>query len=415
MEKQNSAGVVTVLDPLERPVARHSDNIRRGGAQIVLLGAFALDMLLYTLVVPFLPARAQMLGASPTLTGLIFASYAGGLFVVTPLAGWLTNRAGARHTLLGGLIALFGATLCFAFVPGLAPLFIARATQGAASGITWTAGLALVAQMFGAQERTHIFAAIFVATGVGMLLGPPLGGALFTWGGFRAPFLVAGILILLDGLGRVLYLPGEDTLGTKSPAHNATRKLLRNRRFANGLLATLAGAGILSALDPTLPQLLFVRFHFTVFQTGLLFGCLVVVFIGVQQIIGFVARRINPQILMSVGLVAAAAALAELAINKALILDIASLIGLSCAIALVLVPSLEELTLAGQDMAHETEGGMAYGTIYAIYNLAYGGGILLGPLYSGMLIQWRGFTIGLLLLGLLPLVATLPLLPQAPR
>lgn len=413
MEEHSSTVSVAILDSLNEQAGRQS-GMRRVGAQVVLLGAFALDMFLYTLVVPFLPAHARMLGASPALTGLIFASYAVGLFVVTPFAGWLTDSIGARRTLLGGLVALFGATLCFAYAPGLASLFVARAAQGVASGVTWTAGLALVAQMFLAHERARMFAAIFMATGVGTLLGPPLGGALFTWGGFRAPFLVAGVLILLDGLGRVLYLPGQDVLAIRPPAHGATRKVLSNRRFVNGLLATLVGASIFSALDPTLPQLLSARFHFTVLQTGFLFGCLVLVFVGVQQLVGYAVRHTNPQVLMAVGLVTSAAALAELAINKVFALEVVSLVGLACAIALVLVPSLEELTSAGHDMAHGKEGGVAYGTIYAVYNLAYGGGILLGPLYSGALVQWRGFTIGLLLVGLLPLVATLPLLPHAP-
>ena len=414
MDEQGSVMTAAIVDTVERPTGRGRD-IRHVGVQVVLLGAFALDMLLYTIVVPFLPARARALGASPALTGLIFASYAGGLFVVTPFAGWLTNRVGARRTLLSGLVALFIATLCFALLPGLAPLFVARAAQGVASGITWTAGLALVAQLFAAQERTRIFAAIFMATGIGTLLGPPLGGALFTWGGFRAPFLVAGVLVLLDGLGRVLYLPGRDLIAEEPSARETTRELLGSRRFVNGSLATLAGASVFAALDPVLPQLLHARFQFTVLQTGFLFGCLIVVFVGVQQIVSYVTARAGPQVLMPVGLVASAAALAEIAINTTLALEIISLVGLACAEACVLMPALEALTSAGHERANGHVGGIAYGTIYAVYNLAYGGGIFLGPLYSEALIQWRGFTVGLLLASLLPLVATLPLLPRAPR
>ena len=152
--------------------------------------------------------RAQVLGASPVVTGALFGSYAGGLFLATPLAGWLADRLGGRRTLLGGLFALLAATLLFAFSTDLTLLFVARAAQGVAGAFTWTAGLSLLAQIVDERERPAAFGRIFVATGVGTLLGPSLGGALYTWGGFRAPFLFAMILVALDGIGRVIFLPG---------------------------------------------------------------------------------------------------------------------------------------------------------------------------------------------------------------
>ena len=73
---------------------------RKLAAQVALLGAFFIDLLLYSLVVPFLPGEAEQLGASPAVTGALFAMYAAGLFAVTPLAAWLTDRVGAHQTLL---------------------------------------------------------------------------------------------------------------------------------------------------------------------------------------------------------------------------------------------------------------------------------------------------------------------------
>src|SRR5262249_2338681 len=83
-------------------------------------------------------------GATPGSTGALFVSYAAGQLLVTPLAGWLTDRFGARTALLLGLAALLGATLLFAAAETLPTLALARAGQGVASGVTWTAGMVLL-------------------------------------------------------------------------------------------------------------------------------------------------------------------------------------------------------------------------------------------------------------------------------
>src|SRR5262245_58017393 len=219
------------------------------GARVVLFFSFALDLLLYSLVVSFLPTRTQALGATPAITGALFAVYAAGLLLATPPAGWLTDRLGARSVLLAGLVALFCATLLFAFADSLPSLALARAGQGVASGVTWTSGLALMVQLYEPTHRPRAFAAMFMASGIGVLLGPPLGGLLYTWGGFSAPFFVAAALVALDGGGRILFLPGRAHLPVSSPASARTLwRLLHEAPFVVGLVATSAGAIVFSSL-----------------------------------------------------------------------------------------------------------------------------------------------------------------------
>jgi len=371
--------------------------------QVVLLGAFGIDMLLYTLVVPFLPGRAQSLGASPAVTGALFASYAAGLLLATAPAGWLADRIGARHTLLGGLGALAASTLVFAFAPGLPFLFAARAAQGISGAVTWTAGLALIAQLYRPAELPRIFGAIFTVTAVGMLIGPTLGGELFTLGGFQAPFLVAVALVFLDGLGRVLFLPGGDALIATPPATGIVRALLKSPGFVLGLLATFAGAAVFASLDPNLAPLLGSRFGLSVVAIGLCFGALVLAFTVAQWPVARAARRLGARRLIVGGLLLSACALAIVGASGAFPLTFVALLLLAVSLACVLAPSLELLTTFGQKEIAGA-GGSAYGMIYALYNLAYAGGILVGPLASGAAITWTGSTRGFLLVSLVPFV-----------
>jgi MFS family permease len=371
--------------------------------QVVLLGAFGIDMLLYTLVVPFLPGRAQSLGASPAVTGALFASYAAGLLLATAPAGWLADRIGARHTLLGGLGALAASTLVFSFAPGLPFLFAARAAQGISGAVTWTAGLALIAQLYRPAELPRIFGAIFTVTAVGMLIGPTLGGELFTLGGFQAPFLVAVALVFLDGLGRVLFIPGGDALIATPPAAGIVRALLKSPGFVLGLLATFAGAAVFASLDPNLAPLLGSRFGLSVVAIGLCFGALVLAFTVVQWPVARAARRLGARRLIVGGLLLSSCAFAIVGASGAFPMTFVALLFLAVALACVLAPSLELLTEFGQKEIAGA-GGSAYGLIYALYNLSYAGGMLVGPLASGAAIAWAGSTRGFLLVSLVPFV-----------
>ncbi|HEU5347589.1 MAG TPA: MFS transporter, partial [Ktedonobacterales bacterium] len=196
-----TSGQATSSEEQPSSRAKGDSRVHRTAAQVVLLGAFGLDMLLYSLVIPFLPGEAQGLGASPLVTGALFAMYAAGIFAATPLAAWFTDHLGPRRTLLWGLLALAASTLLFAFSPtlalGLPGLFVARASQGIASALAWTAGLAVLVQLYSAEERPRLFARAFTVTGLAVLIGPPLGGALYTLGGFTLPFMVATGLVVL--------------------------------------------------------------------------------------------------------------------------------------------------------------------------------------------------------------------------
>ncbi len=61
------------------------------------------------------------------------------LVVVTPLVGVWTDHVGLRAPLLIGLFSLAAATLLFAFAPAFPLLLLARALQGIAAGVSWTA------------------------------------------------------------------------------------------------------------------------------------------------------------------------------------------------------------------------------------------------------------------------------------
>src|ERR1700674_2563074 len=96
---------------------------------LVMLATFT-DIVAYSVAVPVLPDLSRRLGASPTMIGLLFASFGVTLLIVSMPMGAISDRIGRRAPMVGGLLALAVATLLFAFSASLPLLFAARLVQG---------------------------------------------------------------------------------------------------------------------------------------------------------------------------------------------------------------------------------------------------------------------------------------------
>src|SRR5712692_7376320 len=114
------------------------------------------DIIAYSVAVPVLPDLGRRLGASPTIIGLLFASFGVTLLGVSVPMGAVSDRIGRKAPLIGGLATLAAATFPFAFARSLPWLFAARLVQGAADAVTWVVGFALIADRYGADERGRV-------------------------------------------------------------------------------------------------------------------------------------------------------------------------------------------------------------------------------------------------------------------
>src|SRR5213593_2986193 len=166
-------------------------SFRNSRATAVALITFATftDIVAYSIAVPVLPDLSRRLGASPTIIGLLFASFGVTLLTLSIPMGAVSDRIGRKGPMVGGLAALAAATLLFAFSDGLPWLFAARLVQGAADAVTWVVGFALIADLYGDDERGRIAGIVLSGTSFAVMIGPSLGGWLYELGGIRLPFL----------------------------------------------------------------------------------------------------------------------------------------------------------------------------------------------------------------------------------
>jgi multidrug resistance protein len=345
--------------------------LRRSPVALVAAVSAALfaDSLLYSAVVPVLPEYAHRHGASTLAIGVLFACYAVGLLVATAPFAALSDRYGRRLPLLLGMLGVTGATLLFALADSYPGLVLARSLQGVAAAAVWTSGVAWLADRI---EPGRLGSAMGVATAsmsAGLLVGPPAAGFLAEQGGFRLPFLVAAALTALAGIIQLLPAPAVE------PRVRSTGfRGLRTPTVIRTLVAVALAASALSFLEPTLPLDLARRFAASPAVIGLLFGVATLAHLLSAPAAGYLSDRHPRDRLLRIGLAGMALVLPLIALAPGEVAVAAVLVGFAVAYSFVLVPALPELAAVVRDSP--TAG---YAAAYAVFNIAYAVGMVLGP------------------------------------
>jgi len=147
--------------------------------RLLLIGIAIADLLAAidsTAVIVAMPRIAHDLSLSAPAVSFIQIIYTFALITALIPAGKIGDVIGHKKIFLTGL-AIFGlASLCLTVVPSFTLLLILRVIQGVAGGMLYTSSGALIAHHWKSTEQAFgITAAVF---GIGMLIGPLLGGLL---------------------------------------------------------------------------------------------------------------------------------------------------------------------------------------------------------------------------------------------
>ncbi len=128
----------------------------------------------------------------------------GGLLL---LAGGLADRFGHRLVLLVGLVAVLGFSVGAAFSPNAPALIACRAGMGLGAALVMPATLAIIKYVFPPQEQARAISVWSGAAGLGIPLGPVIGGLLldhFWWGSI---FLVNVPMVGIALVGAAVLVP----------------------------------------------------------------------------------------------------------------------------------------------------------------------------------------------------------------
>jgi DHA1 family solute carrier family 18 vesicular amine transporter 1/2 len=95
------------------------------------------------------------------------------------LFGTLSEKFGRIRVMIMGSLALSASTVMFAFANSVWMLVVSRILQGIAASANFTPGLSLVSELSNSNSLGEVLGSITGWSGLGLLIGPPLGGLLF--------------------------------------------------------------------------------------------------------------------------------------------------------------------------------------------------------------------------------------------
>lgn len=183
----------------------------------VIMITLGLDALGFGIAIPVLPdlviAVAGNRSAGTLLLGALVGGYSFMQFVFAPVLGAASDAWGRRPVLL---LALAGAVVsnvllmtATSFVSLLAGRLLAGATAASASVAT-----AYIADITPPEKRSARFGLMSGVIGFGLVAGPACGGLLGMLGP-RAPFILAGVLALINLICAALALPESSVVGSR--------------------------------------------------------------------------------------------------------------------------------------------------------------------------------------------------------
>jgi MFS family permease len=165
-------------------------------------------------------------GLDVELASLALAVLAAVAFVGNPLAGWASDRIGARRTLVGGLVMVAVGALAVALVREPWHAFVASALLGFGASIVWPAQDALLAAMSDRAHRTDAFSMRYATMNLGMGVGSVCGALLADLSSSRR-------MELLFVAQSVLFL-AYATIASRLPNPRATRDVVASDQQTGG-------------------------------------------------------------------------------------------------------------------------------------------------------------------------------------
>lgn len=182
------------------------------------------------IIVPVMPAYLQLFGVGGQVLGFLIAGFALAQFLLSPVAGDLSDRHGRKMFIVGGLVVYGCSQILFGLASEVWILFLARFLSGAGAAFIMPPIMAFVADITTYEERGKGMGMIGAAMSLGFMIGPGVGGFLANVN-LSFPFYLAGSVALVASVLSAIYLPHvKSTKTVTAPRENLLKQLARSMK-----------------------------------------------------------------------------------------------------------------------------------------------------------------------------------------
>ena len=358
-------------------------NLKKDQRNIAILFFTMVVMMIgFGIIIPIMPFYVESLGVGGKELGMMMAIFSIMQFIFAPFWGGLSDKFGRKPILVIGVLGNAISQVLMGFSTTYWMLFGSRALAGILSSATLPTAMAYVADSTSKRNRGGGMGLIGAAMGIGMVLGPGLGGWVAE-DSLSLPFFVAAALSGLALLLLLFLLPESLTPEKRSQdVHLSGPKLDAMWKALVGPLGILFGLSFLVSFAMTNFEAVFGlyalhRFSYGPRQVGVILTVVGLISALVQGVLtGPATRRWGEVSVIRTSLIASAIAfvLMLLAVDFVTVLLTVGIFVLSNA---MLRPSLSsiisKLTREGQ--------GLAMGLTNSFMSL----GRVVGPIWAGSL------------------------------
>ncbi|CAO3627973.1 unnamed protein product [Cunninghamella blakesleeana] len=356
-------------------------------------------------------------------TGILVALYAVGLLAGSPFFGWLGDKIKQRRLpMLLGIAASMAANYMFMFSITYWMLLLARFLQGVSNACVWTMSLCLIADNWPSHQLGAQMGKLVGFYPLGLLVGLPTGGLLYSKLGPQTPFIAASVLTGIDFLMRLVIIepahsPKEwfddqrtmddnqsemtiamdlqEQQNDEKKKKVTTIQLLKHPRLIVSLALTAVTATVMSAFEPTLSMRFATEWNFDAADVGLILIAFMVPSVISSGVCGWLCDKYGSKIVAMVSLIA--------------VLPIGIIMGIpdhrvsfwlfvpiliACGIVMAgcqasVFPEIAKVVEIENHHKKNDKDGLAKS--YALFNAAYGTGMCVGPILAGFVYGSIGF------------------------
>uniref|UniRef100_A0A8D1WQ86 Major facilitator superfamily (MFS) profile domain-containing protein n=1 Tax=Sus scrofa TaxID=9823 RepID=A0A8D1WQ86_PIG len=353
----------------------------------VLISAASINlgsMMCYSILGPFFPKEAEKKGASNTVIGMIFGCYAFFDLLASLVFGKYLVHIGAKFMFVAGMFVSGGVTVLFGVLDQVpeGPVFIAmcflvRITDAISFSAAITASSSILAKAFPNNVAT-VMGSLEIFSGLGLVLGPPLGGFLYQSFGYEVPFIFLGCIVLLMVPLNMCILPNYES----DPGKHSFWKLITLPKVAFLSFVITSLSSCFGFLDPTLSLFVLEKFHLPAGYVGLVFLGLALSYTISSPLMGLLSDKM-PHL-------------------RKWLLVFGNLITAGCYLLLGPAPVLHMKSENGFE-----EGLSTLGLVSGLFGAMWSVGAFAGPTLGGILYEKIGFEWAAALQGLWALTSGL--------
>lgn len=208
-------------EPLKRKLLREP-------LVISILGLTALTNSAYAIIAPFLPFSFKKKEIDQSWIGYIFSIYSVAVIVCSPMVGKMISFTGRRNLIMYGLVMMGSSFIVFGIIEEVQnkTVFITMALlnrflQGFSSSLIQTTMYSICTNFF-PEDKDAMVGYIEAVTGVGLILGPLIGSALYSLGGYVFIFYSFGSLFVLSSFFiKLVFKRDVDGAGFQNDARSS--------------------------------------------------------------------------------------------------------------------------------------------------------------------------------------------------